>query len=83
MPEHELKTWPEFYEEVERGRKTFEIRLNDREFGIGDVLWLREFTPGVGLSGRDCRRVVTYLTDWKQAPGYVVLALADVTGEDQ
>jgi hypothetical protein len=73
---HELKTWPEYFQEVEAGRKTFEIRKNDRGFKVGDTLWLREYTPGVGLTGRDCRRVVSYLTDYEQQPGYVVMALS-------
>lgn len=73
--EHELKTWPEFYEEVEQNRKLFEIRRDDRNFKVGDVLWLREYTLGVGLSGRETRRRITYITDWKQADGYVVLGI--------
>ncbi len=72
----ELKTWPQFYGEVEAGRKAFEIRLNDRGFAVGDVLWLKEYEPGVGLTGRSCYRRVTYITDWYQMAGYVVMSLA-------
>lgn len=72
---HELKTWPEFFEEIVTGRKTFEIRLNDRGFQVGDGLWLREYTVGVGLSGRDARFRVSYMTDWKQRGDHVVLSL--------
>lgn len=73
---HELKTWPEFYAEVESGRKPFEIRKNDRAYRVGDVLWLREYEPLTGnYSGRSVRRRVTYLTTFGQVEGMVVLGL--------
>ncbi len=60
---HHLKTWPEFYQAVEEGRKTFEIRRNDRPYAVGDVLHLGEFEPcpecggsGVNLKGEECRK---------------------------
>lgn len=42
---HELKTWPEYFEAIKRGAKTFEIRKNDRNFAVGDVLLLRKYCP--------------------------------------
>jgi hypothetical protein len=42
---HELKTWPGYFERIEDGTKTFEIRRNDRGFQTGDVLQLREYDP--------------------------------------
>ena len=50
---HYLKTWPQFYKEVEAGNKTFELRKNDRDYKVGDVLVLQEYNPdkkGFGLS---------------------------------
>lgn len=46
MKIHELKTWPEYYKEIVAGRKTFEVRKNDREYKVGDILHLREWEPG-------------------------------------
>lgn len=40
---HELKTVSPFFEEVERGQKTFEIRKDDRPFQVGDTLVLRHW----------------------------------------
>jgi hypothetical protein len=48
---HTLKTWPEHFDEVIAGRKTFEIRIHDRDYRIGDVLVLREWAPPLGAGG--------------------------------
>ena len=37
-----LKTDPAVFEASVQGLKKFEIRLNDRNFNIGDVLYLKE-----------------------------------------
>ncbi|MDE2099535.1 MAG: DUF3850 domain-containing protein [Patescibacteria group bacterium] len=42
---HELKCWPEYYQEVIKKRKSFELRKNDRPFACGDILRLREWCP--------------------------------------
>lgn len=39
---HELKTDPEVFEATRQGLKNFELRKNDRLFGVGDLLHLRE-----------------------------------------
>ena len=45
MKTHELKTWPQSYEAIKSGEKTFEYRLNDRDYKVGDLLLLRNFDP--------------------------------------
>ena len=45
MTRHELKTWPKYFAAVRSGQKRFEIRRNDRDFKVGDILVLREFDP--------------------------------------
>ena len=57
---HELKTWPAYFAAVLDGRKTFEIRKDDRYFQPGDVLKLREWNQAGeeytgGFSPRDLR----------------------------
>lgn len=54
---HELKILPEFFEAVESGKKTAEIRRDDRKYAAGDELTFREFVPegsGGGYTGRTC-----------------------------
>lgn len=62
MRQHELKTWPEHWREVAAGRKTFELRLNDRDFQVGDELILREYQPvSRRYTGNVCVRKVTHI----------------------
>lgn len=42
---HELKIWPQYYERVADGTKTFEVRNNDRDFQPGDEITLHEWDP--------------------------------------
>jgi hypothetical protein len=48
---HELKCWPEFFDAVARGVKTFELRKNDRGYQAGDRLVLRKWDPNHRLGG--------------------------------
>jgi len=80
--EHDLKTWPEFYDAIARGEKDFEVRANDRPggFEVGDVLHLRRFDPQTQqYTGESMRRRVKYVLDALQGfgliHGYVVMGL--------
>lgn len=42
---HELKAWPEFFDAIRAGRKTFEVRLDDRGFAEGHLLRLYRYQP--------------------------------------
>lgn len=82
MQKHELKTWPQYFQAVWNGTKTFEVRLNDRNFEVGDMLVLLEWDPesnewtGSGV----CKRV-TYVLDAAEfvKEGFVVMGLAPWT----
>lgn len=45
MREHDVKCWPSFFRAIESGHKTFEVRYNDRDYAVGDVLVLRAWSP--------------------------------------
>jgi hypothetical protein len=73
---HDLKVWPQFFAALVDGSKAFEIRKNDRDYRVGDKLTLREWHPDTEeYSGRTASRVVTYVTAFNQAPGWVVMGI--------
>jgi len=43
---HYLKTETEYYQAVERYEKRFELRKNDRDFQVGDMVYLEEVVNG-------------------------------------
>ncbi|QDP99352.1 DUF3850 domain-containing protein [Lysinibacillus fusiformis] len=71
---HELKILPEFFEAVILGLKAFEIRKNDRDYKIGDIVFLNEF-DGEKMTGRWTERVITYVTDYEQKEGYIAFSI--------
>lgn len=62
--EHELKSWPEFFQPTLDGVKTHDLRRADeREFQVGDRMRLREFDPVRSLyTGREMTVEITYIT---------------------
>ena len=69
-----LQVEPKYFQAQKEGRKNFEIRKNDRDFKVGEVLILREYDSTTGeYSGRQVFCLITYITDFEQKPGYVVL----------
>lgn len=58
---HELKMLPEYFDAVISGKKSFEIRKNDRPFKVGDLLALNEFNGN--YTGNSCLVYVDYILD--------------------
>ena len=84
---HDLKTWPEFFQAMWDGKKTFEIRKADREFEVGDTLVLREYIPAIAYAyfptslpeytGREMSVLVTYiLQGMGLKDGYVCMSIS-------
>jgi len=76
---HGLKTEREFFVEVVNGVKTFEVRLNDRDYKVGDILLLTEYQNDK-YTGDYITKRVTYILDEKPyvPDGYVVMAIGEL-----
>lgn len=94
---HILKTDPAVYDEVKAGRKFFEIRKNDRDFQVGDMLVLKrtehtgaEMAAGAPLiytEGEELMRFVTSVLEgpiYGLADGWVIMSISeDMPGFDR
>lgn len=85
MTTHKLKTWPEYFEAILDGTKTFELRKNDRGFQVGDLLVLQEYVPHrESYTGRSITKKITYVMQCGMAAendilrgGHVALGICD------
>lgn len=73
---HHIKTIEPFYTDIKHRQKTFELRLNDRNYQVGDVLHQRQFVDGE-LTGRSVYTKVTYILQGFQGlvDGYCILGV--------
>lgn len=58
---HELKTLPKFFGAQLKGIKKFEVRYNDRDYRVGDILVLQEYSPERGYTGKYLHVEITYI----------------------
>lgn len=76
---HALKIIPEHFDAVFIGCKKAELRLNDRNFSVGDCLILNEWELNAGYSGRSIVVEVTHVTPCDFAiPNYVMLSFEGI-----
>jgi ASC-1-like (ASCH) protein len=58
----EKKIWPEYFEKIKLGEKTYELRLADWECNKGDILVLKEWDPKTkAYTGRKIEKEVTFV----------------------
>lgn len=73
---HTLKSWPSMFANVVKGVKTFELRINDRDFHVGDCLVLQEYEPDTQrYTGEHFAVRVTYVTTCWMSKGWVAMAI--------
>lgn len=78
MKHHELKCWPAFFQPTVYGRKTLEFRKNDRDYAVGDILFLREWDPVTkNYSGArlTCKVLEVHRLDSFGAVGFVAMRI--------
>ena len=88
---HELKILSKYFKEVKKDVKTFEIRKNDRNFKVGDVLVLEEYDHNnkwtdlegneVNYSGKKTVRIINYILSNIDGldKEYVILGIKHIT----
>lgn len=85
MKTHILKLSSEFCDAVETGVKSFEIRINDRSFQVGDHIKFKAVYNGKEIyhSINDKEFEITYiLHGWGLKSGYVALAISQLRREE-
>ncbi len=66
MARIEKKVWPEYFQKILEGKKTYELRLADFECKEGDILVLMEWNPATKqFTGRALEKTVTYILKTK------------------
>ena len=77
---HYIKILPEYYRAVEQKKKTFEVRFNDRNYQVYDILHLQEWLNG-GYTGREIQAEVTYLLNDSNycKEGFVIMSIEVMT----
>lgn len=84
---HRLKVWPEYFKAILEGKKRFEYRINDRNYGVGDVLHLFEFEPvGSKYSGREMKVQITYAVfgpAWGLPDDAAILSIIPFQSQDE
>lgn len=75
---HELKTLPKYFDSVMVRKKNFEVRKNDRNFRVGDILALNEWTSDKGYTGRSIVVAVEYILSDSEyvKEGYVIMGIS-------
>lgn len=73
---HQIKLKRQYFKDVADGKKTFELRKNDRGYRVGDVLDMREIKDGEE-TGQHIRAEITYMLENYEGieEGYCILAI--------
>jgi len=85
---HEVKIWPNYFDDVADRKKTHELRRNDRSYSVGDTMVMREWIPETGTyTGREILAEITHIIERGLAasdrskitmglsPGYEILSI--------
>lgn len=80
---HDLKTHPAPFEAIKSGLKTFEYRLNDRNYQQGDYLNLMEYDPEMDkFTGEEITVRVSYILhggEFGVPEGFCIMSVRGLT----
>ena len=76
---HLLKCVQPHFDDLKSGEKTYELRKNDRDYQVGDILVLTLFDPET-YQYDNCQQILTEITQMLDdqtylQPGYVALGI--------
>ena len=79
MTIHELKISPIYFDDVRKNKKRFEIRKDDRDFQVGDLITLKEYDNGQ-YTGRvieniPIRYILRSVPEYGLKDGYCILGI--------
>jgi len=80
--EHELKLWVQSWYAIHDGSKTWEARVDDRGFEVGDVLVLHPYEPDLMVYVEEMHDLVVKVTHkqtFGMADGFVGLSFQLLT----
>jgi hypothetical protein len=64
MARHEVKSWLHFYEAIKAGKKMHDLRKDDRNYKVGDIVVLKEYDNICGFyTGEQIEAEITYITN--------------------
>jgi ParB family chromosome partitioning protein len=81
---HDVKLGTTFFDDVKTGRKTFELRKNDRGYKEGDTIVMHEYNDGT-TTGRTIEKKIVYMLEdfTGLEDGYCILGLGEVKAGEE
>lgn len=81
---HDVKLGTTFFDDVKTGRKTFELRKNDRGYKEGDIIVMHEYKDGT-TTGRTIEKKIVYMQEdfTGLEDGYCILGLGEVKAGEE
>lgn len=61
MKQVKKKILPQYFKDVCSGKKNFELRKDEDDIQVGDILTLEEWVPETGKTGYCTNRTVSYV----------------------
>lgn len=79
---HDIRLGDSFFDDVLECRKSFELRKNDRDYRVGDILYMMEFKDGRNTGRAVKRKIIYMLEDFTGLEdGYCILGMEPLQDE--
>ena len=79
---HELKIYKEYADAIINGEKTFEIRLNDRRYKVGDIIKFTQVSDGRPILNHPITKKeykITYMLEgWGLKDNWCVFSIKEI-----